>query len=484
MADIHQLFDGMIATGHSNDQNGSPARLANYSDEALANRFTARHRDDLRFVHTWGRWLVWDGKRWQPDETLIVTDHARGLVRDASGEILGSNGSQKLAAVVASAKTVSAIERLARADRQHASQTGDWDRDPWLLNTPTGTIDLKTGQVRPHHRQDLITKMTTVGPGETCPKWLEFLKRIFEDDQNLIAYIQKVLGYSLTGSVQEHALFFCHGTGGNGKGVLLATWHGILGDYSAIAPMSTFTATQNERHPTELAMLRGARLVTAQETEDGHRWAESKIKALTGGDPISARFMRQDFFTYQPSFKLIVAGNHRPSLRNVDEAIRRRFNLVPFTVTIPPAERDPGLAEKLKEEWPGILAWAIEGCLGWQRIGLVPPSAVTKATEDYLTEEDAVGRFISECCERHPQAQAELKDLYAAYKRFCETTGETVMSQKSFSQKLEGQNLVKGNDSRSRRVRFQGVRLRPKDDDPEAWVSPPDAAALRGSRDA
>ena len=152
-----------------------------------------------------------------------------------------------------------------------------------------------------------------------------------------------------------------------------------------------------------------------RKTEDGHHWAESKIKALTGGDPVSARFMRQDFFTYQPSFKLIVAGNHRPSLRNVDEAIRRRFNLLPFTVTIPPAERDPSLAEKLKEEWSGILAWAIEGCLEWQRIGLAPPSAVTKATEDYLSEEDAVGQFISECCERHPQAQAQLKDLYAAY---------------------------------------------------------------------
>jgi putative DNA primase/helicase len=484
VADIHQLFDGMIATGHSNDQSGSPARPADYSDEALANRFTARHRDDLRFVQTWGRWLVWDGKRWQRDETLIVTDHARGLVREASSEVLEGNGSQKLAAVVASAKTISAIERLARADRQHASQTGDWDKDPWLLNTPTGTIDLRTGQTRPHDRRDLITKMTTVGPGETCPKWLEFLNRIFDRDQNLIAYVQRVLGYSLTGSVQEHALFFCYGTGGNGKGVLLGTWHGILGDYSAIAPMSTFTATQNERHPTELAMLRGARLVTAQETEDGHHWAESKIKALTGGDPISARFMRQDFFTYQPSFKLIVAGNHRPSLRNVDEAIRRRFNLLPFTVTIPLAERDPNLAEKLKEEWSGILAWAIEGCLEWQRIGLVPPSAVTEATENYLTEEDAVGRFISECCERHPQALAELKDLYAAYKKFCETTGETVMSQKSFSQKLEAQNLVKGsNDSRSRRVRFQGIRLRPNDDDPEAWLSPSDAV-LRESQDA
>jgi putative DNA primase/helicase len=260
----------------------------------------------------------------------------------------------------------------------------------------------------------------------------------------------------------------------------LGTWNGILGEYSAIAPMTTFTATQNERHPTELAMLRGARLVTAQETEDGHHWAESKIKALTGGDPVSARFMRQDFFTYQPTFKLIVAGNHRPSLRNVDEAIRRWFNLLPFTVTIQPDERDPNLAEKLKEEWPGILAWAIEGCLEWQRIGLAPPSAVVDATESYLTEEDAVGRFLAERCERQPQAHVELKKLYTEWKRFCEASGEPMLTEKSFSQKLEGQRqLIKGQDSRSRRVVFRGIRLRPKDDDPEYWVSSLDADTLK-----
>jgi putative DNA primase/helicase len=407
------------------------------------------------------------------------------LVHKASEEILAKIGLQKLATVVASAKTVSAIERLARAHCQHAQRTEDWDRDPWLLNTPTGTVDLKTGQTRPHDRKDLITKTTAAGPDGACPMWLAFLNRIFNRDQDLIWYIKRVLGYSLTGSVQEHSLFFCYGTGGNGKGVLLGTWHKILGEYSAIAPMSTFTATQNERHPTELAMLRGARLVTAQETEDGQRWAESKIKALTGGDPISARFMRQDFFTFQPSFKLMVAGNHKPSLRNVDEAIRRRFNLVPFTVTIPAEERDLRLAEKLKEEWSGILAWAVEGCLEWQRIGLAPPSAVVEATENYLTDEDAVGRFIAERCEIHPQAQEELKKLYAEWKRFCETSGEQILSEKSFSQKLESQqNLIKGQDSRSRRVRFQGIRLRPNYDEPEAWVSPPNAAALCGSRDA
>jgi putative DNA primase/helicase len=179
--------------------------------------------------------------------------------------------------------------------------------------------------------------------------------------------------------------------------------------------------------------------------------------------------MRQNFFTFQPSFKLIVAGNHKPSLRNVDEAIRRRFNLVPFTVTIPRAEQDLQLAEKLKDEWPGILAWALEGCLEWQCEGLKPPHVVVEATTNYLTDEDAIGRFIAVKCERHPQAQVELKDLYAEWKTYCVATGETHVSEKSFSQKLEGQKLIKDKDSRSRRVRFCGIRLRPQGEDEELW---------------
>ena len=471
MADIHQLFDERMARGtHDNDQNGNPARAADYSDDALASRFTTQHGADLKFVNTWRRWLVWDGTRWRLEDTLMASDHARALLREASAEILARDGSQRLAASVASAKRVSAIEALAKADRGHASQTSDWDADPWLLNTPTGTIDLKTGQLRPHDRRDLITKMTAIGPEGSCPKWLSFLTRIFNDDQKLIAYTQRVLGYSLTGSIREHALFFCYGTGGNGKGVLLGTFQKILGDYSEVAALTTFTASQNERHPTELAKLRGARLVTAQETEDGERWAEAKIKTLTGGDPLSARFMRQDFFTFDPSFKLIIAGNHKPSLRNVDDAIRRRFNLLPFIVTIPAAERDPRLPEKLKEEWPGILAWAVEGCLEWQKIGLMPPAAVVQATENYLSDEDLVGRFLAERCERHPQAVVELKDLYAVWKEFATASGEPPLSEKAFSQRLEKvPGFFKKQHPKTRRACFYGLCLRPKDEDFKTW---------------
>jgi putative DNA primase/helicase len=466
---VHLLFDGFLAKSLAQEQRTIGPQPSDYADDSLARRFTALHADKLKFVNTWGRWLEWDGIRWNIDETLQVTDRVRTFVADESKAALLGIGSQKLATTVASAKTISAIERLVRADRSHASKPSDWDGDGWLLNTPTGTVDLQTGNLHPHDPKDLITKITAVGPAGGCPQWLAFLHRIFEGDHDLIAYVKRVFGYCLTGSVREHALFFCYGTGGNGKSVLLGAFQNILGEYAVAAPMSTFTASDYDRHPAELAMLRGARLVTAQETEEGERWAEAKIKQLTGGDPISARFMRQDFFTYSPTFKLAIAGNHKPSLRSVDEATRRRFNLIPFTVTLAAAERDPKLSEKLKEEWPGILAWAIEGCLEWQKDGLAAPEAVASATEKYLAEEDVVGRFIAECCDRHATATSEAGQLYERFKRFREKSGEANLSLKSFSQKLESHGLKKRLHPKTRRTQFEGIGLKRDEDTENVW---------------
>jgi putative DNA primase/helicase len=235
---------------------------------------------------------------------------------------------------------------------------------------------------------------------------------------------------------------------------------GCLGDYHRTAPIETFTQSHSDRHPTELAALRGARLVTAVETEEGRRWAESKIKALTGGDAIAARFMRQDFFEYVPQFKLLIAGNHKPGLRSVDEAIRRRFNLVPFTVTIPPEERDETLPEKLKAELPGILAWMIRGCTEWRQHGLDAPNAVTTATAAYLEAEDALNAWLEECAVRNPQAWTRSADLFASWAAWATRSGEHVGSLKRFVQQLEDKGFTPHRD-RTQGRGFTGLRINP-----------------------
>lgn len=407
----------------------------------------------MRYVSAWGKWLFWTGTHWQFDETLCAVDLVRRVCREAAAAC----NKQKVAAQIASAKTVTAVERLARADRRLAGTVEQWDADLWLLNTPDGVIDLRTGHRGPHRPEYYMTKITSVGPGGECPRFRAFLDRITNGDAELQAYLCRMLGYALTGDTREHALFFAHGTGANGKSVLLSTVSGILGSYHRTAPIETFVASNTERHPTDLAGLRGARLVTATETEEGRRWAESRIKQLTGGDAVSARFMRQDFFEYQPNFKLVIAGNHKPSLRCVDEAIRRRFHLIPFAVTIPIEERDQELTEKLKAEWPGILRWLIQGCLDWQRGGLRPPKAVLDATDAYLEAEDAIAAWIDDQCAREPGAWESSSDLYASWKIWAERAGENPGSMKRFAQTLEARGYCRHKKTHGQG--FDGLRI-------------------------
>jgi putative DNA primase/helicase len=465
-AAIARQLDELRAAADATAEDAIPPE---FSDEALAQRFTERHKHRLRYVAAWGRWLIWDGTVWRFDETLRSFDLSRAICREASAEC--NNG--KIATVVASAKTVAAVERLAKADRHHAATVDQWDTYPWLLNTPTGVVDLRTGKMHLHRRDDYSTKITAVAPSGDCPIWRKFLDKITARDKDLQDYLQRVSGYGLTGITREHDLFFGYGTGSNGKGTFLNTMTGIMGAYAAVASMETFTATQNDRHPTDLARLRGARLVTAQETEEGRRWAESRIKALTGGDPISARFMRMDFFTFVPQFKLFIAGNHKPGLRNVDEAIRRRLKLVPFDVKIPHDEIDRELSEKLCAEWPGILQWMIEGCLEWRRIGLAPPEAVLKATDAYLDAEDAISLWMIECCERHAQYKDTAADLFSSWRAWAERTGEFIVPQKRFSQALEARGVFPKRGTGGVREHL-GIRLRHLDAGSESPAEPAD----------
>lgn len=425
-----------------------------FSDEALALRFAELHEDRLRYVAIWSKWMEWTGSQWKADDTLLAFDRVRVICREAAAEC----NDPKVASMVASARTVAAVERLARSDRRLAARADQWDCDPWLLNTPEGTVDLRSALIRQHCPLDYITKITAAAPGGVCSTWLSFIDHVTAGDKQLQRFMQRMFGYALSGDTSAHALFFLYGTGANGKSVTIDTISGILGDYHRTAAIETFTASTSERHPTDLAGLRGARLVTAVETEEGRRWAESRIKTLTGGDRIAARFMRQDFFEFSPQFKLVIAGNHKPGLRSVDEAIRRRFHLLPFTVTVPHEERDPYLREKLHEEWPGILSWMIEGCREWQRIGLQPPAAVIDATAAYLEAEDALSAWIDDFCVRDSAAWGSATELFSSWKAWAEAAGEFVGSAKRFGQNLETRGFA---SQRKRDGRgYIGIELR------------------------
>jgi putative DNA primase/helicase len=411
------------------------------SHDSVARAFALRHAGKLRFDHDAGRWHEWDGVHWRQDRRDRAFQHVRAIGRE-----MGQGSKDATRREVGKVQFAAGVERLARGDAVFAVTTEDWDRDAYLLGTPGGTVDLRTGEMRPADPAEGITKLTAVAPAEAadCPRFLQFLDETFKGDVSLIALMQRWLGYSATGDTREHAMVFGEGPGGNGKGVLINTVAGVLGDYATTASMEVFTASDWDRHPTELARLRGARFVTASEIEEGRQWAEARIKALTGVDMIAARFMRRDFFEFRPAFKLFIIGNHRPSLRNVDEAMRRRLNVVAFDNK--PAVPDRHLEEKLRGEWPGILRWMLDGCLAWKANGLQPPEAVRDTTRDYFDAQDSFGAWLDEACIVKPEndhLRATTKELFASWATYAKAAGEPAGTETSFAGRLTGRGLRK-----------------------------------------
>jgi len=405
------------------------------TEESLAREWVAIHGTTWRFDHSAGKWFHWDGQRWARDDCRLV-----GYL---IAEHLRAAGMATKSPSIATAKTVRGVETLASANPLVALTNDRWNSDPWVLGTPAGIVDLRSGKIRSAAPAAHITKLAAVAPGEGQPTlWLRFLTEAVAGDAEMIGYLRRWCGYCLTGSTQEHAFAFIHGPGGNGKSVFLNVVAGILGEYAATAAMETFTEARNDRHSTELAMLCGARLVTASETEQGKGFAEARVKAITGGDPITARFMRQDNFTYVPQFKLMIAGNHAPSLRNVDEAMRRRLNILPFVVK--PANPDRELEAKLRAEWPQILAWMIAGCLEWQANGLNKPDAVAGATERYFSDQDLFGQWIDEQCERGESKWEQPTPLFRSWCEYARDAGEHAGNVKDFKATLERRGIHRG----------------------------------------
>ncbi|MDF2235767.1 phage/plasmid primase, P4 family [Albimonas sp. CAU 1670] len=422
-------------TSTTNDGDETPDTGGEATEDGVALLLVDREGENLRFDHDAGAWFRWQGDHWARDVTRATADHVRALAREVSE---GLDARARVAARKSS--FAQGAEKLASVDRRVAVRQDDWNPDPMRLGVPGGEVDLATGELTRPDRASLVTRQACVAPAEiaNCPAWLEFLHEATGGDDELIGYLKRIFGYALTGDTREHVLVFIYGPGGNGKSVFLNALHGILGDYAVTAPMDAFTASNNDRHATELAMMNGARLVTASETESGRGWAEARIKQLTGGDPISARFMRQDFFTFQPQFKLVIVGNHKPVLRNVDEAARRRFQIVPFTLK--PARPDRTLGERLRNEWPGILRWAIEGCIEWQAHGLRPPAAVLQETDAYFGTQDLIGQWLDDCCLVDAGNAARFEpaaDLFASWTEWCVANGEKPGALKVFGDQLE-----------------------------------------------
>ena len=388
------------------------------------------HGPDLRYCYPWKSWLVWTGTHWQRDTSGAVMRLAKQTIKHLARQVEDlDDGHAKalLAHIKASLSTVKlkALVECAQSEPGIAVQPENLDTHPWLLNCANGTLDLETGTLRPHARADLLTCALSVAYDATavCPTWDAFLWRIMAGNQSLIAFLQRAIGYALTGIIREHVLLILWGSGRNGKSTLLNTIRTFLGPYAMKAPSELLMVSNNDRHPTERADLFGKRFVAAIETEQGRRLAEVFVKEATGGDYIRARRMREDFWEFPPTHTVFLATNHKPLIKGTDTAIWERVKLVPFTVTIPAEERDTTLPDKLAHELPGILQWAVHGCLQWQQAGLGEPEEVQHATAGYRAEMDVLGQFLEDCCLVGANYRTKAADLYEAYKRWCEQQG-------------------------------------------------------------
>lgn len=387
-------------------------------------------------------WFIWNGIRWKQDDSDEIY-RLGDKVREAVDYLVyleedeqQRKALRKVAIDLESSNKVGKM--LLTASKFLPIKLDQLDIDPWLLNLTNGTMNLKTGYLSKHQQENYITKVCPVEYDllATAPTWKAFLDKIFSGNKDLINFMQKVVGYSLTGSTREQVVFFLYGTGKNGKSTFIDTIRHLLGDYAMQTPTSTLMTKRNEGIPNDIARLKGARFVSAVEAEEGKRLSESLIKQLSGGDMITARFMRAEFFEFKPQFKLLFATNHKPIIRGTDNAIWRRIRLIPFSVTITEDERDPELPSKLLEELPGILNWAVEGCLKWQEEGLGLPNEVATATNEYQVESDILAGFIDDLCTVNPLAKTAKSEFYKEYCSWCEETGERALSQRQLGSRM------------------------------------------------
>jgi putative DNA primase/helicase len=421
------------------------------TDLGNAERLVADHGDKIRYCPGLKKWLIWDEKRWAADDIGAIFILAKQSVRLMQRDALDLDDDKRRALVAHGLRSesdgrINAMVSLAETEPGVAVRLNDLDAGSMLLNTLSGTLDLQSGELRAHRREDLVTKIAPVeyDPNAVCPTWLKFLEDVTAGNPELSGYLQRAVGYALTGLIDEHALFLCFGTGANGKTTFLEAIRNCVGEYAQVADFSSFTASRSSGGPrNDLAKLQGARFVTATESEDGKRMAEGFVKQVTGGDRVTARFLYSEHFEFKPQFKVWLATNHKPSVRGTDEGIWRRIRLIPFTVRIPDGKRDRKLPDKLLVEAPGILRWAVQGLTAYQSSGLLEPSAVTTATTEYRNEQNVLEHFLEARCAVEEGLKVQARELFVAYKEWSSETEEWTMNERKFSQSLTEHGFTK-----------------------------------------
>lgn len=450
-----------------------------------AEHLVHRHGRDLRYCHQWGKWLVWNERAWSTDETGEVERRAKETIRSKYAQASQIQSPESRTALAGFARSSESYRSLVAMLKHAASEPGipvvaeEMNADPWLLPVQNATIDLRNGTAREHRRKDLCTGYVDVlwDPAAECPRWKQFLLDGMAGNVELVEFLQRAIGYTLTGDTREQVLFFLIGAGSNGKSTFIRVLQRLLGYLACQAAPGLLLLKRNDTHPTEQADLFGKRLVVATEIGEGRSFAEETIKQLTGEDKIRARRMREDFWEFDPQHKIWVSANHKPTVRGTDYAIWRRLLLVPFDVVFGPDRKDPTLFRRLSNELPGILHWAVAGTQKWLANGLNPPRAVLAAVAKYREEMDTIGRFLGERTTPEPKVQTSAADLYASYKSWCEAEGEEPVRQRQFGRALS----ERGFERVKRSVYYYiGLRLRDERDDPDQDPGSPESQPSRG----
>lgn len=445
-----------------------------YTDLGNAERLTTRHGMDLRYCHTWKGWLIWDGCRWKPDENGEIFRRVAETVRSIYAEAAGAADRDTRRAIVKWAKdsesrrAISATEELARHMEGIPVTVEELDLDDYLLNCQNGTVNLKTGELHAPKRDQMITRLAPIpyDPTATCPDWDSFVGEIMLGRANLVDYLKRSVGYSLTADVTEKVVFICHGGGNNGKTTFLETLKSALGDYSGQVLVESLMVQRNTNGNApspDIADLRGMRFVTSSESEDGSRLAEGKVKYLTGMSTVKARRLHENGWQFRPTWKIWMDCNHLPSIRGTDNAIWERIRRIPFELTLEPHQIDRGIPGRLKTELAGILRWAVDGCRSWAAHGLMAPPEVATATDLYHSQMDVLGRFLEECTTQGlPSSEVRASQLYTVYGRWCASVGEFTVSARIFGERLTDRGIQKRHTKHG--AVYSGLRISSESD--------------------